>query len=317
MKIEKKDLLTGKYVNGEEWIGENVDVLVTGSANDVDSYGWLKVPDEVYALGPSAYSGVKTLKAIGGLKQICVIGEQAFAGCRGLEIANLLTDEKEPRIRIVGPNAFAGCTSLKRVFLDDTFRIIDEGAFSYCESLEEVVLPDVLKIGDRAFAGCKKLQTIEIPDSVVEIGSEVFKDCKALQVVVIPQHLAEQCEKNGTFKNSPRVQIIVRPEKAKEQQNVKTPDADINENIKNSIKFKENKKVLENQIKQNGVRLQPQNNKEALKDFKNAEKEVRKNFDKTELESFIEKNSKTNKSIETKNLPKEIKKTRNDNTRTR
>lgn len=317
MIIEKKNL-NGKLYADETWAIKDGDVLVTGSANDVDSYGWLKVPDDVVAFGPSAYSGVKAIKAIGSINGICVIGEQAFAGCRGLEIANLLAqDGSTVRDRVIGANAFAGCTSLKRLLIDDSFCVIDEGAFSQCESLEQVVLPDVLKIGDRAFAGCNKLQTFEIPDSVVEIGSEVFKGCKSLITVVIPQHLVEECEKNGTFKNCPRVQIIVRPEKAKEQQSVKTPEADINENIKNAIKFNENKKALKNQIKKNGVRLQSQNNKEALKDFENTEKEVRKNFDKTELASLIEENSKTNKSIETKNLPNEIKKTRTDNIRTR
>lgn len=203
------------------------NILVEGAESDIDSYGWLNIPENVIALGAGAYANSKALQGINNISDACIVCDGVFTGCKNLESVFLVPKEKDktPLHRILGNYAFADCTSLKRLIIDDSFIALGNNAFENCVALENVVLPRKLgKIGDEAFAGCKNIQTIEIPDGVTEIGREVFKGCNALQVVIIPEHLLEECEKNGTFKNCPRLQLIVKPEKIKEEKKVKTPE---------------------------------------------------------------------------------------------
>ena len=293
------------------------DIIVNGSKDDVDSSGWLSIPDDAIALGMFSYAGAEYLKGINGIKNLIIISPGAFHSCINLDTAILISDDNADKSirRCIGYEAFAGCP-LKRLFLDDSFQVIGSSAFEYCSSLDNVVLPSNLeRIGDRAFAGCTKLQTIEIPDGVTEIGEEAFKGCKALQMAVIPEHLVEECNAKNVFKDCPRLQIVVKPEKMKEDMKVKTPvpEEKLNEKVLDAIKVKNDKQNLINQLKTE-TKLKSRNDereKQNMDIFKKAASKVPEKTDKDVLATIIKNN-------DIKDIPNEIiKKDKYDNIRTK
>ncbi len=298
-------------------VAESGDVLVEGAESDIDEYGMISIPENVVAIGVGAYEKSKALKAINSINDTCFIGVEAFYGCKNLESAFLMSKDTEGNAkRIIGQYAFANCTSLKRLFIDDSFVDLEEGVFENCESLDNVVLPTNLeRIGDRAFAGCKHLQTIEIPDGVTEIGEEAFKGCKALQMAVIPEHLVEECNAKNVFKDCPRLQIVVKPEKMKEDMKVKTPvpEEKLNEKVLYAIKAKNDKQNLINHLNAE-TKLKSRNDereKQNMDSFKEAASKLPEKTDKEALASIIKNN-------DIKDIPNEIiKKGKYDNIRTK
>jgi hypothetical protein len=106
---------------------------------DVDHNGCLTVSEaqSVQALPDNAFAGNTALQNISDLNSfpnLTVIGNNAFAGCKGLVSANL------PNIKTVGNNAFSGCTNLVSVQLPNAGSISDS-AFEGCTNLTNIVGP--------------------------------------------------------------------------------------------------------------------------------------------------------------------------------
>lgn len=130
----------------------------------------------------------------------------------------------------IGTNAL-GTTSIKTLYVPETYKLIADAAFKERNTLEKVTFlnedgttenygSNLKAIGDEAFAGCSSLKDAIVPIQLLEIedsqlnsnyyineyrpmGKGVFKDCKALKNitinaedknVVIPASLFADCE---------------------------------------------------------------------------------------------------------------------------
>lgn len=74
-------------------------------------------------------------------------------------------------LKVIGDCAFYGCKSLESVKLPGALECIDKAAFEL-SGLEQVALPDELQfLGEDAFARCENLASIKVPDNTkIEIG---------------------------------------------------------------------------------------------------------------------------------------------------
>lgn len=110
------------------------------------------------------------------------IGDQALAGCGGVEVAVIPAG-----VTNIGKAAFYGCAGLRSVAIPDTVASIGEGAFYGCCELGAVTIPaGVEDIGKETFSGCRSLKSMVIPDTVTSIGDEAFYGCHGLEEVIIP-----------------------------------------------------------------------------------------------------------------------------------
>ena len=108
------------------------------------------------------------------------IGNEAFAGCRGLKSVTI-----PDSVRGIGYSAFNGCRSLTSVTIPEGVTDIRESTFCDCHSLTSITIPDsVTSIGKYAFQ-YSGLRSITIPDSVRGIGYSAFYDCTSLTGVTL------------------------------------------------------------------------------------------------------------------------------------
>ena len=116
---------------------------------------------------------------------VTVIGENAFAWCRGL------TDVEIPGSVIeIGDGAFVWCSDLMSVAISEGMTRIGDSAFYGCNRLMGVEIPEsVTKIGVSAFSECRELTSVEIPGSVTEIGDHAFSFCTGLTSVAISENV--------------------------------------------------------------------------------------------------------------------------------
>ena len=102
---------------------------------------------------------------------VSAIGESAFWGAKKLVSVDMLN------IKMIGESAFAHCKKLRSIVFCENLEIIKKYTFSCCESLKVVRLPDsIKKIEDYAFDSCKNLNMISIPSSIQRIDSYNFGD---------------------------------------------------------------------------------------------------------------------------------------------
>ena len=162
------------------------------------------IPNSVCLIGPEAFSGCKSLKHVviptiePPLAQ-GVIGYDAFHGCENLESV-LIPDN----YNAIGSGAFMGCCNLKsfiayKVAEDNTsltitppIGFIEDCAFLRCDNLETVVLPDLItSINTAAFAFCGKLEHITLPSILFRLGELAFKGCLKLSDVIFTDTIFE------------------------------------------------------------------------------------------------------------------------------
>lgn len=144
--------------------------------------------------------GTQSVSASGELgNDVLVIGAQAFAACKKLEVINL------EKITSIGMRAFDGCVSLKSVNLE-TLRNAGREAFKDCTSLTEVITNEHTKLSyamfarsglksitlyttdaipEYCFAKCASLQSVTVKNSLEKISTGAFSDCTALTSFVL------------------------------------------------------------------------------------------------------------------------------------
>ena len=159
----------------------------------------------------NTYDAKKECWVIKFNKDVTVVGEKAFYGCRSLTSVTI-----PDSVMTIGVDAFFDCESLTSVNIPDRVTTIGEGAFSLCASLTSVTIGNgVTTIGVGAFYGCESLKefkgkfaaadgrclikdntliayayasgtTYTIPDSVTSIDGGAFYNCDSLTSVTIP-----------------------------------------------------------------------------------------------------------------------------------
>lgn len=94
-------------------------------------------------------------------------------------------------IKVIGDSAFYGCKKLKQVTLSSKTTVIGKNAFANCKSLTKISIPaSVTSIGAKAFYGCKKLKTITIKTKKLtnkRVGKSAFKGIAKKAKITVPK----------------------------------------------------------------------------------------------------------------------------------
>ena len=131
-------------------------------------------------IGPSAFSGCRSLTSIKLPDGLTTIGSYAFEDCSAL--TNITIPEN---VKIISRQAFYNCRGLTSIKLPDNLTTIASLAFYNCRGLTSIKLPDNLTaIADSAFEGCSGLTSITIPDSVTTIRNKAFYNCSGLTSII-------------------------------------------------------------------------------------------------------------------------------------
>ena len=173
---------------GEAYSGRD-GVLMSGDRTSVLYYprgkeneSWI-VPDGVTAIGASAFSACRTLKAVTLPNGLESIGNNAFYDCESLSAINF-----PDGLKSIGNNAFQYCYALESVKLPDSVESVGQGSFYYCVSLSDATLSAGLtKLPDSLFYHCFHLPCLVIPEGVTSVSSNCFSLCENLAKIAIPQ----------------------------------------------------------------------------------------------------------------------------------
>ena len=119
------------------------------------------------------------------MKNVKVIGGEAFEGCKSLKSINLGSIKK------IGAYAFKDCAGIESVSIPASAEIVGSGAFYNCSGLKTAYIyadcddNDEFSYGE-TFKSCKNLQKVVIGDGVKRVYSEMFQDCTSLSEVLLP-----------------------------------------------------------------------------------------------------------------------------------
>lgn len=113
----------------------------------------------------------------------------------------------------IGYNAFSS-SSIRCLYIPDSYTIINNSAFSSCSKLESVRLSNNLNtLGSSVFNSCSSLSQIDIPKGVETIKTQVFAACSVLRRVGFTGHTKVPVLENiNAFSNTPSDMMIVVPD---------------------------------------------------------------------------------------------------------
>ena len=126
------------------------------------------IPNSVTAIGDQAFAGCRGLTSVTIPNSVTSIGDWAFyvSGLTSVTIGNGVTS--------IGDRAFMFCSSLTSVTIGDNVTAIGDWAFYNCYRLTSIIIPNnVTTIGNLAFSGCQ-LYSITIGNNVTTIGNSAF-----------------------------------------------------------------------------------------------------------------------------------------------
>ena len=143
------------------------------------------IPNDVVAIGKSAFSECKGMTSITIPNSVTSIGQSAFYGC-----ASLTSIELPNSITTIGQGAFSGCTGLNSFTIPSKVTSIMNRTFLGCSNLSAITIPSkVTTIGEEAFSQCSSLSAIEFTGTITSIGKRAFGYCTALESIVLPEGL--------------------------------------------------------------------------------------------------------------------------------
>ncbi len=165
------------------------------------------IPDNVKAIGDSAFEYCDNLMSITIPDGVTTIGSYAFKYC-----TELISISMPDSITWLANYAFERCHSLKNVVIPNGVKTIYRQTFMYCYSLENVVIPDgVTSIGENAFAYCDSLTDITIPHSVTSIGRGAFSYSSNLKNIIVDDANDSYSSIDGVLFNEDKTEIICCP----------------------------------------------------------------------------------------------------------
>lgn len=156
----------------------------------------LELPDSISKIGDSAFLSCRNLTTVNIPKNLAKLGAWAFSGCEKLASAIIIPEG----VTAINASTFYECSMLPSIKIPSTVKEIGDSAFYCCSNLTSVVIPNGVKtIGNYAFAYCyyynygmpTGLSTVVLPDSVTSIGDYAFEGCWALTSVTFGKGLRE------------------------------------------------------------------------------------------------------------------------------
>ena len=132
----------------------------------------LVIPNSVFSIRESAFSGCSGLNSITIPNSVAYIGESAFSGCSGLTSVTIPNS-----VISIGGCAFSDCIGLSSITIPNSVTNIDHQAFTCCTNLTSVTIgSNVESIGNYVFAFDYGLTSITFLGSTPPIISDYTFD---------------------------------------------------------------------------------------------------------------------------------------------
>ena len=185
----------------EIYISDDVQSIGDSAFAFCDKITEITIPDSVEKIGENPFYGCTNLLniEISDNHPILEFIDNALIYKPEKKLVIYLSTSKESKyeipkeIEIIGDIAFYGCKNLKEINIPDGVQLLGDKAFEGCTNLDEIKIPDnVQSIGFNAFFRCINLKKINIPESVKTIGKDAFEDCDNLTVTVEKGSFAEK-----------------------------------------------------------------------------------------------------------------------------
>ncbi|MBR2786534.1 MAG: leucine-rich repeat domain-containing protein [Clostridia bacterium] len=192
----------------------------------------ITINSDLDRIGDRAFYDCSTLKTIitskgkgilGKRGSVGDIGEEAFLGCKNLQIAQLRGKDSTigKKLTSIGDRAFKNCSKLMFINIPVTTEKIGESAFENCCSEQAYIeIPNVVNDSGKLKDEMRQLphspsETLIIPATVKQIGKSAFKGCKN----IVFAHFNYECPleniEESTFEGCENLQAIDLPEKVK------------------------------------------------------------------------------------------------------
>lgn len=212
--------------NGFYRVPDGVETIAAGAFQGLRGLTDIQLPDSLTAIGDQAFMNT-SLRAVRFGKQVCSIGERAFAYCE--KLSSVLFSEG---VETIGAAAFQGCplvtlslpaslrelgeyafSFMERYRWGDTLKTLEispgnpwfrseQGGFYRLEDGKKILLSVLAKeyasfevsegtthIGNGVFQYQYYLKQVFFPTSLVEIGKDAFHGCSELVIAELPEGL--------------------------------------------------------------------------------------------------------------------------------
>ncbi len=152
----------GKYASADHRYLINYGELLAFAPAGLTEY---TIPDEVIAIGTSAFYNCYNLTSIHIPKTVIAIGKEAFSYCRSLTSIHI-PDE----VTKIESFTFEQCSSLTSITIPEGVTEIKNYAFEYCRSLTSVYCKPTTPptLGSSAFSNTSSSMKIYVPTASVE-----------------------------------------------------------------------------------------------------------------------------------------------------
>ena len=126
-------------------------------------------------IGKNTFRECDNLRNVNFPDSIIQVEECAFLYCSKAQISG----EKIKNLTLIGEQAFKNCAGLSgKIEINNSITEISRSAFEGCIDITELYIPpNVEKLGNTAFSGCTNLATLTIPISTEGYSSKPFEGC--------------------------------------------------------------------------------------------------------------------------------------------
>ncbi len=139
----------------------------------------INIPSEIAIIGDHTFENCISLSQLTLPEPLTSIGASAFQNT-GLTNITL-----QRNVTVIGQYAFAGCKNMVSINFPANVTEIKEYTFNECEKLKDIVLPNgLIYIKDYAFNGCSSLGKVTIPGGVQNISPGAFKNSGLTEVIL-------------------------------------------------------------------------------------------------------------------------------------